>query len=154
MKKSKWKFLSTLLLSVVLLAACSYGGESTTTSGEKEDGSSSASGPKKGGKVSIPIVADPTFNPWHPNAYAESNVINRVLFSGLTQPGKDLAPSPDLATKWEASEDGLEWTFYLRDDVLWHDGEKFTAEDVAYQPLHLPYLKVPLTGGGSSFFPL
>jgi len=134
MQKSKWKFLYTLIFSIVLLAACSYGGKSNTSSGdsEQENANSSESGPKKGGKVSIPIVADPTFNPWHPNAYAESNVINRVLFSGLTQPSKDLVPAPDLATKWEASEDGLEWTFYLRDDVLWHDGEKFTAEDVAY----------------------
>jgi peptide/nickel transport system substrate-binding protein len=128
MRKSKWKFVGTILLSLVLLSACAYGGGSTS-SGESEQASE---GPKKGGKVTIPIVADPTFNPWHPNAYAESNVINRVLFSGLTQPGKDLLPTPDLATKWETSDDGLEWTFYLRDDVKWHDGEKFTADDVSY----------------------
>lgn len=132
MESRKWKILSPLLMSFILLVGCSYGGDSASKSEvEKENGSEEAS-PKKGGKVSIPIIADPTFNPWHPNAYAESNVINRVIFSGLTQPGKDLAPAPDLATKWEASEDGLEWTFNLRDDVLWHDGEKFTAADVEY----------------------
>ena len=131
MINTKWLFLCTVFISLVLLAGCSYGNEETTQTNAEGD-QTSESGSKKGGKVTIPIVADPTFNPWHPNAFAESNVVNRVIFSGLTQPGKDLLPMPDLATKWETSEDELEWTFHLRDDVLWHDGEKFTAEDVAY----------------------
>jgi peptide/nickel transport system substrate-binding protein len=37
---------------------------------------------------------------------------------------------PDLATKWEWSEDGKELTFPLRQDVKWHDGKPFTAKDV------------------------
>ncbi|WP_416145233.1 ABC transporter substrate-binding protein [Planococcus koreensis] len=130
--KNKWMGLLTLLISIVLLAACSYGGDSSSQ-GSSGEGEPAAEGePQKGGKISIPIVADPTFNPWHPNAYAESNVINRVLFSGLTQTGEDLQPIPDLAEDWETSEDELEWTFNLRDDVLWHDGEQFTADDVAF----------------------
>ena len=36
-------------------------------------------------------------NPWHPNAFVESIFVNRVLFDGLTKPGKDLTPAPDLA---------------------------------------------------------
>lgn len=38
----------------------------------------------------------------------------------------------DLAESWEISEDQLTWTFKLRPDVTWHDGEPFTAEDVAF----------------------
>jgi peptide/nickel transport system substrate-binding protein len=37
---------------------------------------------------------------------------------------------PDLATKWEWSEDGKELTFPLREGVKWHDGKPFTAKDV------------------------
>src|SRR5215469_10679255 len=37
---------------------------------------------------------------------------------------------PDLATKWEWSEDGKELTFLLRQGVKWHDGKPFTAADV------------------------
>ncbi|CAM3793408.1 ABC transporter substrate-binding protein [Nocardioides marinus] len=44
----------------------------------------------------------------------------------------DLSVGPALATSWETSEDGLEWTFTLRDDVTWSDGEVLDAEDVAY----------------------
>lgn len=88
--------------------------------------------PVDGGTVTTPIGADPTFNPWHPNAFVESVFINRVLYDGLTKPGKDLAPAPDLATKWDASADGLTWTFTLRTDVKWSDGVAFNADDVAY----------------------
>lgn len=88
--------------------------------------------PVEGGTVTIPIIDDPTFNPHHPNHFVESVMVTRVLFNGLTKPGKDLAPSPDLAADWETSEDGLTWTFMLRDDVTWHDGEAFTADDVVF----------------------
>jgi peptide/nickel transport system substrate-binding protein len=37
---------------------------------------------------------------------------------------------PDLATKWEWSEDGKELTFPLRQGIRWHDGKPFTARDV------------------------
>ncbi|NLD71447.1 MAG: hypothetical protein GX649_01875 [Chloroflexi bacterium] len=39
---------------------------------------------------------------------------------------------PWLATDWTASDDGLAWTFALRDGVSWHDGTPLTAEDVAF----------------------
>jgi len=41
-------------------------------------------------------------------------------------------PHPNLARAFEVSPDGLTYTFRLRDDVLWHDGVKFTARDVAF----------------------
>ena len=39
---------------------------------------------------------------------------------------------PGLATEWEANEDGTQWTFFLRDDVNFHDGTPFTANDVPH----------------------
>lgn len=45
---------------------------------------------------------------------------------------EDMSPMPGLATEWSTSDDGLEWTFDIREDVLWSDGEPLTAEDVAY----------------------
>ena len=45
---------------------------------------------------------------------------------------EDMSPAPALATEWETSDDGLTWTFTMRDDAMWSDGEPLTAADVAY----------------------
>ncbi|WP_456273142.1 ABC transporter substrate-binding protein [Bacillus sp. AK031] len=124
------KIWSLLLVLVLLLSACGGTNNASTDSGDT--GNTDSGEVKKGGNVSIPIVGDPIFNPWHPNAYAESNVVNRIIFSGLTKPGLDNAPASSLAKDWSTSEDGKVWTFNLRDDVKWHDGEAFTADDVAF----------------------
>jgi len=42
------------------------------------------------------------------------------------------ALEPMLAKSWDISDDGLTYTFHLRDDVVFHNGEKFTADDVVY----------------------
>ncbi len=39
---------------------------------------------------------------------------------------------PGIATSWEVNEDGTQWTFHLRDDVEFHDGTPFTANDVPH----------------------
>ena len=57
---------------------------------------------------------------------------NRAIFEGLTKPGKDLAPAPDLAESWTTAADGLSWTFKLRSGVKWSDGTAFSADDVAF----------------------
>jgi len=56
-----------------------------------------------------------------------------VVYEGLlraTLPGSDQDFEPLLATSWEASDDGLSWTFYLRQGVKFHDGEAFNAQAV------------------------
>ncbi|MBM9467481.1 ABC transporter substrate-binding protein [Nakamurella leprariae] len=51
---------------------------------------------------------------------------------GLTYLDADFVPQPRLAESWESSSDGLTHTYHLRPDVVWHDGEPFTAEDVVW----------------------
>jgi peptide/nickel transport system substrate-binding protein len=55
------------------------------------------------------------------------------VFEGLTQTNwRDFSVEPMLAESWTHTEDGKEWTFKLRKDVKWHDGEPFTADDVIF----------------------
>ncbi len=55
------------------------------------------------------------------------------LFSQLIDRDTDaVSVHPDVATSWEVSADGLTYTFNLRDDVRFHDGEQLTAEDVKF----------------------
>jgi peptide/nickel transport system substrate-binding protein len=55
------------------------------------------------------------------------------IYDGLTmfEPGTT-TPIPALATGWEATEDGLEWTFTLREGVTFHDGTPFNADAVVF----------------------
>nr|WP_244494807.1 ABC transporter substrate-binding protein [Bosea sp. Root483D1] len=53
-------------------------------------------------------------------------------YEGLTARGKDLKIEPALAEKWEVSDDGLKWRFFLRKGVKFHDGSDFTADDVLF----------------------
>ena len=54
------------------------------------------------------------------------------LFSGLVRLDDNLEPAPDIAQSWRVSEDGRTYTFYLRDDVRFHDGRQVTTDDVKY----------------------
>ena len=68
-----------------------------------------AGAPADGGTVTLPIQADPTMNPWHPNAFVESIFVNRVLFAGLARPGKDLRrPGPRHQVGGHAGWPGLD----------------------------------------------
>ena len=54
------------------------------------------------------------------------------LFSGLVRLDDNFEPAPDIAQSWRVSEDGRTYTFYLRDDVRFHDGRQVTTDDVKY----------------------
>ena len=55
-----------------------------------------------------------------------------LIFSSLTEINERGEIVPALARDWDVSENGLVYTFYLRRDVVWHDGEPFTADDVLF----------------------
>jgi peptide/nickel transport system substrate-binding protein len=64
---------------------------------------------------------------------AESYEMWALMYDMLiTFKPEDMSPQPGLAESWETSEDGLTWTFTIRDDATWSDGEKLTADDVAF----------------------
>ena len=55
------------------------------------------------------------------------------LFEGLCRPRPDNSlPEPGVAEKWEISDDGLVYTFHLRNNAYWSNGEPVTAHDFYY----------------------
>lgn len=54
------------------------------------------------------------------------------VFEGLTRIKENNAPGPGVAEKWDISSDGLKYTFHLRKDAKWSDGQKVTAKDFDY----------------------
>ena len=88
---------------------------------------------KQGGALTVATISEPlTFNLAIATDASSSGVLG-YLFEGLTETSwLTDEVEPMLAESWERSDDGLTWTFRLRRDVAWHDGQPFTAHDVDF----------------------
>ena len=85
-----------------------------------------------GGTVTIGHSSKPDIiNPILTSETISVNLMS-LIFSHLVKFDASGKPIPDLAKSWEVSKDGLVWTFFLRDDVKFHDGHPLTAHDVAF----------------------
>ncbi len=86
-----------------------------------------------GGHLILATTSDPkSFNPILAKE-TSTTVITGLLFEGLTRTnGITTQVEPNLAKSWKVSEDGRQWTFYLRQDVVWSDRYPFTADDVLF----------------------
>jgi ABC-type oligopeptide transport system substrate-binding subunit len=70
-----------------------------------------------------------TFDPAFAAAPPDTDLV-RAIFEGLTDyDPHSLTPVPGVAMRWEASNSGRVWTFYLRDDARWSNGELVIASD-------------------------
>lgn len=70
-----------------------------------------------------------TFDPAFAAAPPDTDVV-RAIFEGLTDyDPRSLTPTPAVATHWEPSDSGRTWTFYLREDARWSNGDAVTAGD-------------------------
>ena len=59
----------------------------------------------------------------------ESSSVLRDMYEGLTIVGPDGSPAPGVASEWAVSEDGLRWTFRLRPEARWSNGDPVVAAD-------------------------
>jgi peptide/nickel transport system substrate-binding protein len=110
------KKLFLLIISVFLFTGCS---EKKINKFKNAISLSTSSDPKSFN----PIIAKET----------STTLITGFIFEGLTKiDGITLEVKPLLAEKWEVDKTGKRWLFFLRKDVLWSDGEKFTANDVVF----------------------
>ena len=73
----------------------------------------------------------PTLDPHQVGDVDSAGVLVEV-FSGLVTLSTDLKVEPDLAERWEVSEDGLRYTFYLRQNAKFHNGKPVAAADVKF----------------------
>jgi oligopeptide transport system substrate-binding protein len=80
-----------------------------------------------------------TLDPHRYNLRLEETLLTD-LFIGLTTFAADGSTIPGVASSWQVSDDGLRWTFNLRPDLTWSDGQPLTADDFvfAYQRLQAP----------------
>ena len=104
----------------------------------------------EGGTVIVGTATDFSgFNPITNSSIDTDQLLKYALFTPLIQYSADLEPQPYLAESWEMHGDTAV-TFTLRPDVLWHDGEPVTSEDVKFT---FDMAKTPETGSliGSAY---
>ncbi|MFZ5916990.1 MAG: peptide ABC transporter substrate-binding protein [Chloroflexota bacterium] len=89
--------------------------------------------PAVGGRYTEALVGYPQhINPLLARYGSPERALCALVFSGLTRAQANGDILPDLASSWAISPDGQTYTFFLRPDIRWHDGQPFTARDVVF----------------------
>lgn len=115
------KKFTALLLTAAAVLAVSGCGDSAGQNGQEN--------PAERDSVVIAIGSEPeTLDPVKGWGHGNSPIVQ----STLVRYTSDLTFENDLASGYSLSEDGLTWTFTIRDDAYFTDGERLTASDVAF----------------------
>ena len=127
MKKLVSLFLSLVMVGAVL---CGCGGGSS----QGDEGSNGVQNERKANNEIVVAIAQDLEDSLDPHASAAAGT-REVLFNvyeGLVKTGPDGELIPAVAERYDISDDGLVYTFTLREGVKFHNGDPVTAEDVIY----------------------
>jgi oligopeptide transport system substrate-binding protein len=136
--KAAWlRAAAGLSVAALVLSACSQKsneGSSADNGGEKAKPSSGwAETPdveikegKVGGTFRLGITEPTAIDPYNAQE-SEGILVAQQLFTGLIKVDPDGEPLPGVADKWESNDDCTEWTFNLKSDQKFHNGEEVTS---------------------------
>ncbi len=133
MKKRLLAAFLAMAMTAAMVTGCSTpgsgGGDSGSGSGSDSDDGSAESGGTK--RITYTLREDvPSMDPQNSNSISSASANIHVL-ACLTR-NKEGEVVGDAAETWEVSDDGLVYTFHLRDGLKWSDGEDVKAEDYVY----------------------
>ncbi|MCO8168294.1 ABC transporter substrate-binding protein [Pseudomonas sp. 21LCFQ02] len=97
---------------------------------------------RRGGTLRVSAATDAGSFDIHGLSHGNMQWMGRILFDCLVYQTGDGTLTPWLAKSWDISPDGKTYTFHLRDDVTFSDGERFNAETVR---LNLEHMRDPAT---------
>lgn len=135
MKKKAVMWIAVMMAAV--LAGCGGpGGSGGQSQGQAGGGAAAESDGGSGAKDSITIATDVDVDTLHPSDFSTTveHTILSQIYDTLMFMNPDGAhdPEPRIAEDYEISEDGMDYTFHLRDDVTFHDGTSLTSADVKF----------------------
>lgn len=118
----RWQFLLAFLGAALLVALLGHLAQGMTTVIVPDSGGTYAEGVAGKPQVVNPLLA---------RTAVDQDLIS-LVFEGLTSRSATGEVTPRLARSWTISPDGLSYDFELRQDVRWHDGMPFSAEDALF----------------------
>jgi peptide/nickel transport system substrate-binding protein len=120
--------LAVLALALTVAAGC---GGSSGDNGGGGGTSASPSGDQPIYRLGMMNTGYDSLNPFV-GYYSNSYAAWMLMYPNLAQYSSDLQVQPDFAESWTTSADALTWTFKLRADAVWTDGQPITAKDAAF----------------------
>lgn len=133
-----WKLVTILVFMLFLVAACSSGSTPAPNEGAAEPPAAAtepaAAEPDEMEPFEVVMGIAANVGELHPNLTSLTTdwIVLEQVMDPLIVLGPDGTFQPWLATGWDVSEDGLVWTFKLREGVKFHNGEDFNAEAVKF----------------------
>ena len=131
------KILACVLALAMALSMAACGSSQTTTSDTATDTTATTDAATTSDNTSLTIAVDQDYETLHPvdtSLSIETNLVNQIYdylaIDDPSDPTADMIPS--VAESWEISDDGLCYTFHLRQGVKFHNGTELTAEDVGF----------------------
>ena len=119
-----------LLAGTMILTACGSAQTSSPGSNAPSQSGAVAGSPKSGGTLQVLLQADSeTLDP-HKTTNSTALILIQLLYDRLVEVTPDDTIVPGLAKDWTISDDGLTYTFNLREGVKFQDGSDFTSADV------------------------
>lgn len=123
MNSKKRAVIGFLILFILVPFLAFSGGQQEPSGQQKAD---------KGNMIAMSLNQEiGTIDPSKTTDWTETMVIVN-LYDSLVTPNPDGTMAPLLAKEWSISDDGLEYTFVLHDDAVFHDGSAVIAEDVVF----------------------
>ncbi|MFA4965983.1 MAG: ABC transporter substrate-binding protein [Thermoleophilia bacterium] len=130
-RKATMLIVSGLALVAIAIAVSACGGSSDTTATPAASGSAGAGEPVVGGTLNVGIQPTGEMDPHFTNTMSQLKV-NQQVYSWLVRLSAKWEVAPDIATAWEGSADAKTWTFTIRTDAKFNNGDPVTADDIVY----------------------
>lgn len=139
MKQRTWKkhlaFLLAGAMTVSVLAGC--GTSKSQETAESAAGTEETAEKENGEKIIRTVISYPAEVDKMDTVYNQNDMLNyELIYEPLVRYGEGGTYEPGLAEKWDISEDGLEYIFYLKQGVKFSDGSDFNADNVLFNVKH------------------
>lgn len=125
--RGRWLLLAALTLGLALVAA--------GCGGDDDDAATPAEEVPEEERAAEQVITvawgaePPSLDPGLATDTTSANILLNIMDPLVKLEGDDLEPTPALAESWDVSEDGATYTFHLRDDGRWTNGDPVTAQD-------------------------